>query len=313
MGRGRVVSGGAVVSRLRDRPLWATIALAIAIAVGTLVDRVPTSAPQRAGEYVVLAGDFHVHAFPGDGSLAPWTLRQEAARAGLDVFAVTNHNMVFTARFAEWMASSSGGSSRASAVTPRESRGPIVIAGQEITNPEYHLIAVGLTRTVNADQPAAAAIRDVHAQGGVAIAAHPTPRFHGYDDDQTVALLDGTEAAHPVDRVSGQEEFTAFFERARRLKPSIAPIGSSDFHVSPAVAACRTLVFAREATAAGVIEAIRSGRTVAVDQFGHRHGEASLIQLLDTMPDVDRPVDTTIWRRASLVLAWTALLALLVL
>jgi len=72
-------------------------------------------------------------------------------------------------------------------------------------------------------------------------------------------------------------------------------------------------VFAREATAAGVIEAIRSGRTVAVDQFGHRHGEASLIQLLDTMPDVDRPVDTTIWRRASLVLAWTALLALLVL
>jgi len=287
--------------------------LGLGVTIGTLVDRVPTRTPPRAGDYYVLTGDFHVHAFPGDGSLAPWMLRKEAARAGLDVFAVTNHNMVFTARFAEWMASSSGGLSRASAAPPRESRGPIIIAGQEITNPEYHLIAVGVTRTVNADQPAAAAIRDVHAQGGVAIAAHPMPRFHGYDEHQTVALLDGTEATHPVDRVSGQEEFSAFFERARRLKPSIAPIGSSDFHVSPALAACRTMVFAREATAAGVIEAIRSGRTVAIDQFGQRYGDASLIQQLDAMPDAESPVETVFWRRASLVLAWIGLLALLVL
>jgi hypothetical protein len=57
------------------------------------------------------------------------------------------------------------------------------------------------------------------------------------------------------------------------------------------------MVFAREATAAGVIEPIRSGRTVAIDQFGHRYGDASLIQLLDTVtlvdrPDVDPPVET---------------------
>jgi hypothetical protein len=102
-------------------------------------------------------------------------------------------------------------------------------------------------------------------------------------------------------------------ERARRLKPSIAPIGSSDFHVSPALATCRTLVFAREATAAGVIDAIRDGRTVAVDQFGHRHGNASLVQRLDAMPDVDRSIDVTFWRRASVLLAWIGVLALLVL
>jgi hypothetical protein len=34
-----------------------------------------------------------------------------------------------------------------------------------------------------------------------------------------VAQLDGTEAAHPVDEVSQQQDFAAFFERARRLKP----------------------------------------------------------------------------------------------
>jgi len=294
-----MVSGHPVVTRRQVPRATAAAVLTLGIVIGSLVDRVPTRTPQQAGDFYVLTADFHVHAFPGDGSLAPWMLRREASRAGLDVFAVTNHNMVFTARFAEWMA--------------RRSGGPIIIAGQEITNPAYHLIAVGVTRTVNADQPAAAVIRDVHAQGGVAIAAHPMPRFHGYDDDQTVASLDGTEAAHPVDRVSGQEEFTAFFERARRLKPSIAPIGSSDFHVSPALAVCRTLVFARKATAAGVIDAIRDGRTVAVDQFGHRHGDASLIQRLDAMPDVDRSIDMPFWRRVSVLLAWIGVLALLVL
>ena len=156
----------------------ALILIAAGIIMGTLTDRVPERSPLRAGEYFVLAGDFHVHAFPGDGALAQWTLRQEAARAGLDVYTVRNHNRTVTARFAQWLA--------------RSSRGPIVIAGQEITNPRYHMIAVGIERTVNADQPAAGAIADVHAQGGVAIAAHPAPWFHGYDEDTTVAALDGT-------------------------------------------------------------------------------------------------------------------------
>lgn len=77
------------------------------------------------------------------------------------------------------------------------------------------------------------------------------------------------------------------------------------------------MVFAREATAAGVIEPIRSGRTVAIDQFGHRYGDASLIQLLDTVtlvdrPDVDPPVETLFWRRVSLVFTWFGIGGMLV-
>jgi hypothetical protein len=282
---------------LSPRALAATV-LATGVVIGTLSDRVPNRSPQRAGEYVVLAGDFHVHAFPGDGALAPWTLRDEAARAGLDVFAVTNHNHVFTARLARWMTGFSDG--------------PIVILGQEITNPRYHLIAIGLERAVKADQPAAAAIADVHAQGGLAIAAHPTRAFHGYDDDATVAQLDGTEAAHPVDEVSQQQEFAAFFERVRRLRPRIAPIGSSDFHVSPALALCRTLVFARERSAAGVLEAIRSGRTVAIDQDGRPYGDPALVQLTAHLPPAGRSDEYSGWRRLSVALAWVGILGMLV-
>jgi hypothetical protein len=284
---------------LHSRRAILSVVLATAIVIGTLADDVPTRPRRRAGEYFVLEGDFHVHAFPGDGALAPWTLRNEAARQGLDVFAVTNHNRTFTARFAQWMAA--------------RSNGPIIISGQEITNPAYHLIAVGVAQTVNADQPAKDAIADVHAQGGVAIAAHPTPKFHGYDQDATVATLDGTEAAHPSDDISGQQSFTEFFERARRLKPTMAAIGSSDFHVAPApVARCRTFLFVQEATAAGVIEAIRSGRTVALDEDGQLHGDPRLVELIGPQSRTERPEAHRGWRRASLALAWLGLLGMLV-
>jgi predicted metal-dependent phosphoesterase TrpH len=271
--------------------------LAAAITIGSLTDHVSVRSERRAGDYVVLEGDFHVHAFPGDGALAPWTLRDAAAREGLDVLALTNHNRTFTSRFAQWMAA--------------RSNGPIIVAGQEITNPSYHLIAVGIEHTVNADQPAKGAIADVHAQGGVAIAAHPTQKFHGYDDDATVATLDGTEAAHPSDDVSGQHEFAAFFDRARRLKPTIAAIGSSDFHVAPQLAGCRTFVFAREASAAGVIEAIRNGRTIAIDEDRRPYGDPRLIELLGPTPVPERRDENGGWRRTSVVLAWLGLLGML--
>ena len=61
------------------------VLLLLGVVLGTLADRTPQRESLRAGDYWVLSGDFHVHAFPGDGLLAPWLLRREAARAGLDV------------------------------------------------------------------------------------------------------------------------------------------------------------------------------------------------------------------------------------
>ena len=39
----------------------------------------PAAAPQRSGEYWVLAADLHVHGFFGDGALPPWEIRAGAA------------------------------------------------------------------------------------------------------------------------------------------------------------------------------------------------------------------------------------------
>jgi len=276
--------------------------LAAGAIIGSLADRSPARAMLRAGDYWLLSGDFHVHASPGDGALAPWMLRQEARRAGLDVIAVTNHNQSFTGRLA--------------ARISNMGEGPMMLAGEEITNPSYHMIAVGIERTVNgANLSAVDAIAEVHAQGGVAIAAHPSRRFHGYDDATVVAMLDGAEAMHSdVYRLAAfRDDLEAFYSRARRVNPDIAAIGSSDFHaMPPAIGRCRTYLFVRERTKAGVLDAIRSGRTLAVDGDGRLQGDPSLIQLLGGVRPAGRVDTHSAWRRFSVAMAWLGALGLVV-
>jgi len=284
---------------MRSRRTVSALTAIAGVIVGTLAPMPQRSVPRRVEGYWILTGDFHVHAFPGDGSLTPPSLRDEAARDGLDLIAVTNHNQVFTARFASHMS--------------RGADAPIILMGEEITSPDYHLIAVGITRRVGANQPAVRAIAEVHAQGGVAIAAHPGPRLVGYTD-AAVAQLDGTEAAHPAGNQRERDEFIAFYERARRLNPRVAAIGSSDFHAMPApMGACRTFLFVHERTVAGVLDAIRNGRTVALDEQGRLHGDATLVSLVPEHALSRSRGDGSSWRRASIVLAWSGLLGLLLL
>lgn len=275
------------------------VLVVLGVVIGTLADRTPSRAPMRAGDYWILSGDFHVHAFPGDGALSPWILRSEAARAGLDVIAVTNHNQVFTGRLANWIS--------------KRIDGPMMIAGQEITNPRYHMIAAGLQEAIDADQPAASAAAAVHAQGGVAIAAHPSPRFHGYDANDAIRALDGTEAAHS----GGQQdpkfrvELSSFYLRARGVNPRIAPIGSSDFHaMRPSLGECRTYLFVRDRSEAGVLEAIRSGRTLAVDGEGGLQGDRTLIDLLGDSRLPAASDEHRLWRQLSILFAWIGMLVI---
>jgi hypothetical protein len=170
---------------------WSAALLIAGATLGTLTDRIPARSAVRAGDYWVLSGDFHVHAFPGDGALAPWVLRDEAARAGLDA---------------------------------------------------------------------------------------------------------------------------AFFDRARRVNAGIAAIGSSDFHAfPPELGRCRTYLFVRARTKAGVLDAIRSGRTLAVDGDGGLTGDPALIQLLGDVRPVGRVDSHPAWRTLSVALSWLGAAGLVVL
>jgi hypothetical protein len=280
--------------------LVALAVVAAGVTLGSIVHEPRRDAAVRAGEYLVLTGDFHVHGFPADGALAPWALRREARAAGVDVIGVTNHNQALTGRVAAWLAGSSDT--------------PIVIAGEEITHADYHVIGLGLRRTVGGNRSARAAIDEIHAQGGVAIAAHPLPGFDGWDD-AALTVLDGVEATHPVveDQPEARDYMNAFHARVRTLNPRVAAIGSSDMHVTATLGDHRTILLVRERTAAGVLEAIRSGLTAGEDPQGRRYGAPAVLRMLEDARPSRRSDPNPSARRVAVALAWTGLLGVLLL
>jgi predicted metal-dependent phosphoesterase TrpH len=220
------------------------------------------------GSSIVLTGDFHVHSFPGDGSLPPWDIAREARRRGLDVVALTNHNSLLSSRLARMVPSPSGGA--------------LLIPSQELTAAGYHMGAIGVPAPIEWRQSAASAAAEIRARGGVAIAFHPAGQ-HARSFDAALDVLDGIEAAHPLIHVfeGGRRDLEALHQRARAQRPSIAAIGSTDFHHFAPVGLARTYLFARDASRDAVLDAIRRGATVACDGAGGTHGPAELVAVVD--------------------------------
>jgi hypothetical protein len=277
--------------------------VALGIGAGTIIGTPRPHQIPRAGEYFVLTGDFHVHAAVGDGAVAPWELPIEAKRRGLDVIVVTNHNQRVAANLAAARSTPRGGG---------DPSDPIVIVGQEITTPSFHMVAAGIRETIDWRLSASDAIRAIHAQGGVAIAAHPTPEsWRG--DPEALALLDGAEVAHPlaVGWAVGRRELMDFYKNAAATNPSLAPIGSSDFHYGDSLGICRTFLFVREISQEGVLEAVRAGRTVAHDRDGIVLGEPSLVANVEGLIASNPPPTQADW--ASKIVAWVTLFGVAVL
>jgi PHP-associated len=281
----------------------AIVAFVLGIAVATLRDSVPARPPIQVGGYQVLSGDFHVHAFVGDGGLAPWMLQRHAARVGLDVIAITNHNQTLAGRIGRWAA--------------RQSGGPMVLVGEEITGRDFHLIAVGIERAVDWNQPATVAIDQVHAQGGVAIAAHPMHGFAEGYDERALAQLDGLEATNPGLVHSLREmQVEEFYQRTLERNPAVAVIGSSDFHTAASMGGCRTYLLVRERSEAAVIDAIRDGRTVgrcATDRRRGRReqlrGRPELVALVEPYREALAPSPEDLLSKMTTFAVWLSLVA----
>jgi predicted metal-dependent phosphoesterase TrpH len=189
----------------------------------------------------------------------------------VDAIAIVPHDSVWASKLGRWFA--------------RKAGGPLVLAGEEITTPGYHLIGVGLTDAVATNLTAAAAIAEVHRQGGVAIAAHPYRNMWPAYDAEALRTLDGAEivrAETPYDDVAAAE-LRAFSASA---PAPLAAIGSSDYHGMGLIGNARTIVFARERTEAGVVEAVRARRTVAYDR-DHAYGDPAMIALASTDPSLN--------------------------
>jgi predicted metal-dependent phosphoesterase TrpH len=285
----------------------AWLAVLAGLALSMTADPIPARPRVMKAGYIVLVADFHVHSFPGDGVLPPWDLAIEARRRHLDAIALTNHNSTHSWRLARWL----------SPGVTREG-GLLMLPGVELTAIGYHLAVVGVTSPMAWRHPAASVAAAVHQAGGVAIAAHPARRSWPALDDAALRALDGVEVAHPMidAKKTWRGEVLELYERATRLHPGIAAIGSSDFHHFVPVGLGRTYVLTREANQAGILDAIRGGRTVACDGLGESFGPPELVAMLaeDCRRDARLPpAGDSALDRFSTWLVWLGLLALVIL
>ena len=196
--------------------------------------------------------DLHVHTTYSDGTVTPIdVLNSYALREGIRVVAITDHDTMDGAREAADFAASH----------PDLFGHLQVIVGEEVTSRDGHVIALFLKEWVPPGMSAADTVQAVHAQGGIAIAAHPYTNLMRWSGLVGVGDLIRTV---PFDGVETRNSnFTEVLSngRAEKNAGTKARIGSSDGHFMDAVGLCWT-EFPGE-TAADFRAAVEARRTVA--------------------------------------------------
>jgi predicted metal-dependent phosphoesterase TrpH len=180
--------------------------------------------------------DIHIHTTHSDGMA---TVEQVfdfvENKTDLDLIAITDHDMF-------------DGADEARNLAARGKYRFQVLTGMEVTTIEGHLLVLGIDKPVRSLQPLARTIAQVHAQGGIAIAAHPLSwmirsigrngmmRIHRNPSDEV--YFDGCETLNP----SLAGKVTA--DQVRALNTNIlklAETGGSDSHVLPTIGSAATI------------------------------------------------------------------------
>lgn len=186
--------------------------------------------PAREVERLSGRADLHSHTHYSDGADSPAAVLAEARRRRLDVLAVTDHDTVDGALRAAELVRLAG---------PDPERHLEVVVGEEVTSRDGHILGLFLTQCVPPGHSAARTVADIHAQGGIAIAAHPFWHAEGHTRRQGVG------------RLIGEVPFDAVEVRNGGVTPSMAQanhravgaaealdlvgVGGSDAHVKEAL------------------------------------------------------------------------------
>ncbi len=171
--------------------------------------------------------DLHIHTLASDGTASVHEVLEQAVATGLQVIAITDHERIDSALAARALASIRG--------LPLE-----VVVGEEISTRGGHLLGLFLTEPIRPWQSLRASIAAVHAQGGLAIPAHPlfpyplcaqAPVLRRLlaDPDQGVHP-DALEAFNPTTLGRGQRRVRTFIETH-----GLAGVGCSDAHAVEAI------------------------------------------------------------------------------
>ncbi len=173
--------------------------------------------------------DLHIHSiFSHDGTATVSAILQRAKQVGLDILAITDHDVI-------------QGSLLAAELAPRY--GVQVITGVEITTADGDLLALNIRKLIPAGLPLMETILRVGEQGGFCIAPHPLStayRMHSLGAYAIRQVLQDRDASRIL---IGVETYNAMVldrscnDAAKILaeRSDIAQTGSSDAHVLEAV------------------------------------------------------------------------------
>jgi len=173
--------------------------------------------------------DLHIHTIHSDGApTVPELLTYVAEKTDLRLIAITDHDSIAGARQAAQLA---------------RDFGVEVVIGEEVSTADGHLLALFVDALLPPGRPAAETIATIHAQGGLAIAAHPF--------DRSVPSLGRHEISRPGWHFDAVEGFNAGViwsqrgcnETARRAGAALGlPLtGGSDAHTLATVGLGHTI------------------------------------------------------------------------
>jgi len=169
--------------------------------------------------------DMHLHTLYSDGTMELQALLDHVEQhTDLDLVAVTDHERI-------------DGALRAKELHAAGDYHFGLVVGEEITTRRGHVLALFLTDRIPALRPLEETIERIHAQGGIAIAAHPmAPLTPSLGRRSLLRLHHALDARHRLDAIEMLNPSVA--GRARRPHRhalnqlmELAAVGNSDAHV----------------------------------------------------------------------------------
>lgn len=195
----------------------------------------------------MLSVDLHTHSAASyDGRDPVDDLLAQAADAGLDGIAVTDHDEI---------AASLEAAERA------KSHGLIGIPGLEVTSAAGHVLALGVDELIPEGMPFEETIEAIHDQGGLAVVPHPYQELRSgvlanISPDQ-LTIADAIEVYNSRLLTGRANRQAAAFSRRENL-PTTA---GSDAHISEMVGRAVTKVDPKTRSVDDVLNEIRQGRS----------------------------------------------------
>jgi hypothetical protein len=215
-----------------------------------------------------LAFDGHVHSGRShDGADSYEAILLRAAERGLDAVAIADHNDFDYRRAAEEL-----GRLKAEGRVPEHL---LLVPAQEVTTLDGHVLAYFIEHRVEPGMSAAATVRAIHAQGGLAVAAHPLAKGGVGMNLARRLPFDGIEvrsgaSVFPVDLLRELESVDGDWGNRFVL-------ASSDAHGAEGVGTFYTRIYVEEVSLAGLREGLRKRRTEPVAENRLYGGYAALL------------------------------------